>query len=88
MDFQSVEMVDIHLSTASLHQFRFALPFARCILNYTAMHKQLNKSRMRTPAAALPMDFFFALFASFTGITRESIWFTSAEAGVPVEGVA
>jgi len=28
MDFQSVKMVDMRLSTASLHRFRFSLPFA------------------------------------------------------------
>ena len=33
------------------------------------------------------MDLFFALAASFTDITLESIWLTSAEAGVPMEGV-
>ena len=87
MDFQSVEMVDMRLSTASLHRFRFSLFFARCILNHAATHKQMSKSGMRTPAAALPeMDFFFALDASFTGVTPESIWLTSAETGVPVEG--
>ena len=42
MDFQSVEMVDMRLSTASLHRFRFSLPFARCILNHAAKHKQMN----------------------------------------------
>lgn len=88
MDFQSVEMVDMRLSTASLQRFRFSLPFERCILNHAATHKQMNKSGIRTPAAALPeMDFFFALAASFTAVTPESIWLTSAEAGVPVEGV-
>ena len=33
------------------------------------------------------MDLFFALAASFTGITLESIRLTSAEADVPLEGV-
>ena len=74
MDFQSVEMVDMRLSTASLQRFRFSLPFARCILNHAATHKQMNNSGMRTPAAALPeIDFFFALAASFTYVIPESI---------------
>ena len=48
----------------------------------------MNKSGMKTPVAALPkMDFFFLLAVSFTGMPLELIWFTSAEAGVPVEGV-
>jgi hypothetical protein len=69
MDFQSVEMVEMRLSTASLSLF-----FALCILNHAATHKQINKSEMRTPAVALPeIDFFFALAASFTGVTPESI---------------
>ena len=88
IDFQSVEMVEMRWSTASPLRFRFALPFAGCILNHTTTHKQMNKTGMRTPAAALPeMDCFFALAASFMGITPESISFTSAEAGVPVEEV-
>ena len=40
MDFQLVEMVDMRLSTASLHRFRFSSPFARCILNHTAANEQ------------------------------------------------
>ena len=85
MDFQSVEM---RLSTALPLRFRFALPFVGCILNYTTTHKQMNKTGMRTPAAVLPeMDCFFALAASFMGITPESISFTSAEAGLPMEEV-
>ena len=78
-------MVDMPLSTASLHRFRVSLPFARCILNHAATHKQ---SGMRTRAALLPeMNFFFAFAASFTGVTPKSIVLTSAEAGVLVEGV-
>jgi len=42
MDFQLVKMVDMRLSTASLHRFRFSLPFARCILNHAATHRQMN----------------------------------------------
>ena len=38
-------------------------------------------------AALLQIDSLFALAASFTGVTPQSIWLTSAEAGVPVEGV-
>ena len=36
---------------------------------------------------APPLSFFFALAASFTGVTLESIWLTSTEAGVPMEEV-
>ena len=42
---------------------------------------------MEEASANNEMDLFFALAASFTGITLESIWLTSAEAGVPMEGV-
>ena len=48
----------------------------------------MNKGGMKTPEAALlEIDFFFALAASFTGVTPESIWLTSAQVDVPVEGV-
>ena len=40
MDFRLVDMVDMRLSTASLHRFRFSSPFARCILNHTAANEQ------------------------------------------------
>ena len=83
----AADIVDMCLSTASLHRFRFSLPFVRCILNHAAIHKQMSRSEMRTPAAALAeTDFFFALAASFTDVTPESIWLTSAEADVLVEG--
>ena len=58
------------------------------MLNHTATRKRRNKSGVRTPVAALlQIDSLFALAASFTGVTPQSIWLTSAEAGVPVEGV-
>ena len=57
----------MRFSTASLRRFRFSLPFARCILNHAAAHKQINKSGMRTLAAALPeIDFYFVLDAYTT----------------------
>ena len=42
---------------------------------------------MEEASANNEMDLLFALAASFTSITLESIWLTSAEAGVPMEGV-
>ena len=52
------------------------------------MYRQMYKGGMMTPeAASLELDFFFALAASFTGVTPESIWLTSAQGDVPVEGV-
>ena len=53
MDFQSVGMVDVRLSTALLHRFHFSLPFPRCILYHAAAHKQMNKSGTRRLAAVL-----------------------------------
>ena len=42
-------MVDMRLPAASLHRFRFSLPFARCILYHGVTHRQMNKDGMRTP---------------------------------------
>ena len=48
----------------------------------------MNKGGIGTPEAALlEIDFFFALAASFTGVPPKSIWLTSAQVDVPVEGV-
>jgi len=43
--------------------------------------------RSKAQADEPEMDFLFALAASLTGVTPESIWLASAEAGEPLEGV-
>ena len=57
MDFQSVEMVDIRLSTASLHRLRSSLPLARDILMYAALTRaRTRRIGIKTAAATFPLE--------------------------------
>jgi hypothetical protein len=54
MAFQSVEMVDMRLSSFSDHALRFACPRARLILRYARPRRRTKRRGRRTAAAFLP----------------------------------
>ena len=88
MERQSVEMVDMRLSTASDQRLRFSLPRSREILKYAAtMRATMNIRGMMTATAILPVDRPCDVVGMLlTTVTPLSALVTSATAGVPELG--
>lgn len=86
-DFQSAEMVDMRLSTASVHFFLLSLFLLRFILIYAPTHNIMKSRGIRMAAAFLPDPIPGFVARSLTGVTPiASIWFVSAAEGTPDAG--
>src|SRR6267154_6238562 len=83
MGFQSVEMVLMRLSTASLHRLRSSLPVWRLNLTTAAMAMHMTRRRgMTTAAATLPPEVWVLVKGPlFTTVTAPSGLEVSALAG-------
>jgi hypothetical protein len=89
MGFQSVEMVLMRLSTASLHLLRFSLLDWRLNLTTAAMTMDMMRRRgITTAAATLPPEVCLSVKGPlFTTVMAPSGLEVSALAGTPEDGV-
>lgn len=80
IDFQSVEIVDMRLSIASLHLLLFSVDLARLNLSHAAMQSATKRRGKMTAAATPPLEGPFFVASLLTSVMPESV--------VPVEVVA
>ncbi len=82
MLFQSVDMVDMRLSTISDQRFRFSLPWRRLNLTQVRMAPITTRRGNRTAAAVFPCEEDWEAEEEDEGLLRD----TSAAAGTEPDG--
>ena len=73
IDFQSVEMVDMRLSIASLHLLLLSLVLARLNLSHAAMQIATKRRGKMTAAAIPPLEGPFFVSSSLTSVIPEPV---------------